>query len=265
MFDEVISSMTSTIDILDFSEYQLTENDTIVNWTMAFDGLGNTLAALHSGNVDGKTYAKFLIDGGDIKTLEKDEIGHIVDIIKDNAYNNGEPINGVLNTQFEKIVYILTGDLIDSGKDFSGETKIDEYKDIKEFIDVDNVEEYYLVNFEETLTELDDAITLAEAIEDEIGTKTFSSDPDGLVSAIRTGILNAGYKDSSNNITEDVLAVLGNINKISDNNPDRKFVDITDLDTEEKKQTARDAIENEFDNGTIETQVATFIENIIGL
>ena len=270
VFDEVISSMTSTIDILDFSEYQLTENDTIVNWTMAFDGLGNTLAALHSGNAYGKTYAKFLIDGGDITTLEMEDIGTIIDIIKTNAYNEGNEIKGVLNDKFAEAVYIMTGDKLISTKDYSGLTRLGEgddnkYVDIKNYLDVSGIEDYYTTDFEQKLVELQEAIDLAEAIEDSIGTKTFSSDPDGLVSAIRTGILNAGYKDSSNNITADAAAVFENLSKIASKNPDRTFVDISDLDTEEKKQTAREKIETEFDSNATEQSIAQSIEEILGL
>lgn len=268
VFDEVISALSDKIDILDFSEYQIEANESITNWADAFEDLGKTLKDLHSGNVGGKTYAKFLIDGGDITTLSMEEIGTIIDIIKVNAKNEGSTLRGVLNDKFAEVVYMMTGDKLIATKDYSSLTKIGEgddnkYQDIKTYINVSNVEEYYDVKFAEKLAELSDSIDLANEIITAIDGKSFTSNPDEVVSAIRTAIENAGYTDGAA-ITENVVAVFENIEKIS-SNPSRKLVDISDLDTEEKKQAARDKIDAEFSNGTIEEAIAESIKNILGL
>ena len=269
VFDEVISAMTSNMDIIDFSEYQLPANESITNWNDAFADLGTTLASLHSGNVGGKTYAKFLIDGGDITTLSMENIGDIIDIIKVNAKNEGSTLRGTLNNKFAEAVYMMTGDKLIATKDYGSLTKLgdgddNKYQDIKKFIGVSNVNDYYDVNYAEKFAELDEAIALADEIKTQIGTKTFADDAEGIVAAIRTAIENCGYVDGDNNITSEAAEMFENLELIA-SNPSRQFVDTSDLNTDEKKQTAREKIEEEFDNSEIEIAIAGSIESILGL
>ena len=256
VFDKMIEILEDT-GILNFDAYE--EINTYAAWESAFDGLGATLVSLNTGTIgpEDKTYVKFLLDGGDVSTLQMQDIGEIIDIVKTNAYNGGATPKGVLNDKFMETVYIMTGDKIDSTKDYSALTRIGEgddnkYLDIKNLLNVTDVTTgYYTINYEEKFAEIDDAIELAQAMQYSVSGISLTDEPEAFMEALN-GALD-DYEES------ELLDILDNIETIVNGNPEREVVDTSGL-TNEQKEAAEEAIDNEFSPA-----VATKLKELFGL
>ena len=256
VFDKVIEILEDT-GILNFDAYE--DINTYAAWESAFDGLGATLVSLNTGTIgpEDKTYVKFLLDGGDVSTLQMQDIGKIIDIVKTNAYNGGATPKGVLNDKFMETVYIMTGDKIDSTKDYSALTRIGEgddnkYLDIKNLLNVTDVTTgYYTINYEEKFAEIDDAIELAQAMQDSVSGISLTDEPEAFMEALN-GALD-DYEES------EILDILDNIETIVNGNPEREVVDTSGL-TNEQKEAAVEAIDNEFSPA-----VAAKLKELFGL
>ncbi len=92
--------------------------------------------------------------------------GKVLEILRVDAYNNGEK-NGVFNEIFTHVIWYLTGDNISSDANkFNGLTPNENAEDIKKYIGITNVQDYYTYeDFEEIMIEIQDVIDFADTLE----------------------------------------------------------------------------------------------------
>ncbi|MBR1890467.1 MAG: CvpA family protein [Clostridia bacterium] len=265
IFDKAIDAVKDNVSFVDFTE--VLEADNLLVWKQALGNLGKTLKDLDTkgsiATVDddddpvNKTYFRYLKDGGDISTLSLGQVGEIIDIVKENAYNDGEEIKGLLDKQFAKIVYIMTGDNINSG-DYSGETKNSNYKDVKAYLGVTEVEEYYQVNYQNQMNTLRKIVDFADDLDAALSGKDIDSNPAEYIEAFFDEIVELG---------EDQETVLEGLRKVVDGNADRdEFL------TAQQKEDYGTTI-NQYINGTNEdgtkytfsSDVKTAIKSLLGV
>lgn len=258
VFDKIIDQLAENVSLLDFADVK-TENS-YQTWKSEFNLIGKTLNILNSGNIQNKTYLKYLMQSdADLETLMKamisdkkentsvlsqmlnpvlsaktfktltkqifDEIdssisdltgstistfpqksnldvfesetvktktistiekllditlnndlsssnknalslyGKVLEILRVDAYNNGEK-NGVFNEIFTHVIWYLTGDNIsnDANK-FNNLNPNENAKDIKKYIGITDVQDYYTYeNFETIMIEIQEVIDFADTL-----------------------------------------------------------------------------------------------------
>ena len=110
---------------------------------------------------------------------------------------------------------------------------------------------YYTINYEEKFAEIDDAIELAQAMQDSVSGISLTDEPEAFMEALN-GALD-DYEES------ELLDILDNIETIVNGNPEREVVDTSGL-TNEQKEAAVEAIDNEFSPA-----VAANLKELLGL
>lgn len=96
-------------------------------------------------------------------TLSISQMGELLDIIKENAYNDGTK-DGVLNEIFANVIWYITGDNLTENEQYNTPPTNDFYKDAKAYIkgNKDSVDYYQEVEFKTIMKEIEDAVNLAK-------------------------------------------------------------------------------------------------------
>lgn len=91
--------------------------------------------------------------------------GQVLEILRVDAYNNGGD-KGVFNEIFTHVIWYLTGDNISSDTNkFNGLVPNENAEDIKKYIGITNVQDYYTYeNFETIMIEIQDVIDFADTL-----------------------------------------------------------------------------------------------------
>lgn len=91
--------------------------------------------------------------------------GQVLEILRVDAYNNGGD-RGVFNEIFTHVIWYLTGDNISSDTNkFNGLVPNENAEDIKKYIGITNVQDYYTYeNFETIMIEIQDVIDFADTL-----------------------------------------------------------------------------------------------------
>ncbi len=180
----------------------------------------------------------------DADDLGFEEVGQVLDALKENAAENG-----VFENIFNDLIWFATGDTMG---DFSGTPTNDYYKDVKAIINpTENTDVYYTINYQEKFTEIDSAVDLAQDMKDAVEGISIKDNPEQFMNAIN-GVF-SGYEE------EDLLEILDDLNTIIEADSAREVVDTSSL-TEEEKALAEQKIDETFSD-----EVAARLKSILGL
>lgn len=167
------------------------------------------------------------------------EIGEILDLLKENAYNNGAK-DGVFNNIFANMVWYMTGDVL-NGVDYTGHTPHENNADIKQYLAVTDNDEYYSINYAERLAELADAVDFADRLSTALEGKTLTSldDIETYIDAV------AGVIDemASTNTDQQLADIIENTKEFLENRGESL---LEEQDKTNYASTIKDAIETEF-------------------
>lgn len=141
------------------------------------------------------------------------EIGSILDILKENAYNNGTK-DGVFNNIFANIIWYMTGDVI-NGVDYTGCTPHENSADIKAYLAVENNDGYYVENYAETLKEIEDAVDFADKLSTALEGKSLDSVDD--VQTYVDAVISVIDQMGTTHTDEEIAEIIGNTKTIIDN------------------------------------------------
>lgn len=192
------------------------------------------------------------------------EYGKILDILKVNAYNdttndqtNNGSKDGVFNNLFCNILYFMTRDnAVLNGADITKIKANDNSEDILKFINEKyselGTDKYYLINYEEMMTEVEDMIALATEIINNIPEMPDFNSAEGVeefVNAIETSV---------NTLTEEQkVEVIENLSTLV---TDEKYNFISEEDITEHGEQIVSAIEQNF-----ESEVADALKKLLQL
>ena len=200
------------------------------------------------------------------KTLNNEELtlpqlGQILDILKVNAYNDGEK-DGVFNEIFANVIWYMTGDDITGKNKFAGYTPNENAADVKAYLDIaetDNFVGYYTVeSYQSIMSDIQDALDLANALSSnlagiELADETIAT----YVSEFKKTI------DSMTQETEEEKAeVINNLKKLIDGNSAREQI----LDEQDKTDYGTKIIAaiDHAESG-ISATVGTALKNLLGI
>lgn len=136
----------------------------------------------------------------DVSTLELVEVGNILDILKINAYNEGN-YNGVFNNVFANLIWYLTGDNLNAFDYGQNQTHAN-FDDIKTFIGVVENQEYYTINFTQMFEEFKDITSFADSLKSKIKEIQFTSEEDitTFVSSVKEATDNMSQVDEADKV-----------------------------------------------------------------
>lgn len=168
------------------------------------------------------------------------EIGSILDILKENAYNNGAK-DGVFNNIFANIIWYMTGDVLNA-VDYSGKTPHENSADIKAYLAVSANDDYYSINFAEELAEIEKAVDFADKLSTALEGKTLASAED--VQAYVDAVSGVIEEMSTSNTDQQLADVINSAKTLLENRGE------TLLEEQDKTNYAvaiNEAIDTEFD------------------
>ncbi len=138
----------------------------------------------------------FAKNTSDFESVKLAQIGHILDLLKENA-KGVEGQKGVFDSVFAHLVWYMTGDDITADNKYSSDTSLEEkaFKDaktIKNYLAVGNAKTgyYEYQSFEETFKELDETMAFLTLLKEKLGSSVDLSGAEGIGKFV-TGFANA--------------------------------------------------------------------------
>lgn len=154
----------------------------------------------------------------DMNNITLNDVGLILDILKTNAFNDGNK-DGVFNNIFANVIWYMTGDNLTSF-DYTGATPYEKevgdktYEDVKAYLNVKNLDEYYTINYQAKFAELEEVIEFADNLNKSLKGK--------ILSDTTIGDYVLGVKESVDNMKQttekEKVKVLENMKTLIDNN-----------------------------------------------
>lgn len=183
------------------------------------------------------------------------QLGNILDQLKVNAYNDGAK-NGVFNEIFANLIWYITGDNLTENSSYDVEPANDFYKDVKAYLNIEDVNGYYTYeSYEATMEELDGVINFATTLSETITGKELTLENAAeFVESIKTAI------DASATTEDSQVELLNNVAKILTGNPDRGSL-LTE-DQMQYKEAIVAGIDQTYGEGNA---VGTALKSLLGL
>lgn len=201
---------------------------------------------------DLKEIFEIVLDLEEICDICYPKLGKIIDILKSNAYNNGGT-KGIFDDAFKALVWYATGDDMNETATFTG-TPHSMSADIKKYLAVEELEDYYTINFEEKLKEISKALNLAESLTSAIEGISLSVDTiEEYVEAIKE-VVNAMEGTDAEN-----TAIIENLTTLVNNNAEYKLLSDTD------KEIYGSTIVTALEDGTTGIKYPTELKALFGL
>lgn len=154
----------------------------------------------------------------DMNNLSLADVGTILDILKTNAFNDGNK-NGVFNNIFANVVWYMTGDNLNSF-DYTGKTPYEKevgektYEDVKAYLNVETLDGYYTINYQAKFAELEVVIEFADSLNGELKGIVLS---DSTLEAYIRGV-EKSVDEMKQTTEEEKVKVLENMKTLIDSN-----------------------------------------------
>ncbi len=168
------------------------------------------------------------------------EIGSILDLLKENAFNDGSK-DGVFNNIFANMIWYMTGDVL-NGVDYSGKTPHENSADIKAYLAVSAIDDYYSINFVEKLEEIEKAVDFADKLSTALGGKSLDSADD--VQAYIDAVADVIEEMTLTNTDQQLADIIDSAKTLLDNKGESL---LEDQDKTDYAVAINEAISTEFD------------------
>ena len=186
----------------------------------------------------------------DLTTDNLTTIGQLMDIIKENAYNEETQTYGVFDNVFKVLIYYMTGEEIHDAS-FSPAETFSNSEDVKAYFNANGISGngYYTADYTQIMTELQGVVEFANALVENMPTTTNFDEPSS-VEAFVTGLSNSVNAISS----ADKVAVIENLSKIVETRGETyKF--ISDEDLASKGEQITSVVEGAFPDAELSSAI----------